>query len=122
MAEILLTDDDADVRMLIRGTLERAGHLVSVAANGTEALNLLGTKTFDLVITDVNMPEIDGIELTRLLHLQASPPKIIAISGHDVVNLEMLEMLGAKASLAKPFTPKQLTDLVTRVLSTARDD
>jgi two-component system chemotaxis response regulator CheY len=116
MARILVADDDQNARALISKTLEDAGHSVTGAADGAAALKLAEGEEFDLVITDINMPEMNGVELTRLLGLRDNAPKVIAISGEDVVGMQVTEMMGAAATLTKPFTPSRLNALVARTL------
>ena len=67
MASILAVDDSTSMRQMVAFTLKGAGHEVTEAADGQEALNIAKAKKFDLVITDVNMPKMDGIKLTREL-------------------------------------------------------
>ena len=78
---ILVADDDAGVRHLIRYSLEQAGYSVSEVTNGAEAIRAVHTAPFDLVITDILMPETDGLE--TIMHLRKRMPglKVIAISG-----------------------------------------
>ncbi|HLT77368.1 MAG TPA: response regulator [Ferrovibrio sp.] len=121
MARILLVDDDSDIREVLRDHLESAGHSVVEAQNGKVGMVVLGQNPCDLVITDVYMPDGDGIEFITRLHEQAEDLPIIAMSGggsHDF-GLHMLavtSVLGARAILAKPFNCDQLLQTVDRVL------
>jgi DNA-binding response OmpR family regulator len=120
MASILLVEDDAALRHLFERMLVRDGHEVTMAANGAKALKLIETTPFDIVITDLIMPEMEGLSLLRELRKSASPPRVIAMSGggrgSSMDYLEMATMLGAAATLAKPFTQKELTDVVELVI------
>ena len=119
MASILVVEDEPSLRRLFQDLLVREGHEVTTAANGADALGFLETTSFDVVITDLIMPEMEGLSLLRELRKRKSPTKIIAMSGGGrgsaVDYLEMAKMLGATTTLAKPFTPRQLIDEVARV-------
>lgn len=114
-------DDDSDIREILRDHLESAGHSVVEAHNGKVGMLVLGENPCDLVITDVYMPDGDGIEFINKLHAVAEDLPIIAMSGggaHDF-GLHMLSVssvLGAKAILAKPFDGDILLETVEKVL------
>ena len=117
---VLITDDNEEVRTVVRRVLERAGYNVHEAGNGKEALRTLRTMPFDLVITDILMPEQDGIETIMFLRREAPQTKVIAISGSENdLFLADARGLGAIAVLAKPFTPNDMLRLVTSVLGGA---
>lgn len=125
MPRILVVDDDDALRRVVERMLVREGHEVTVAANGVQALRLLDTSSFDLMITDLVMPDMGGLQLLRELRARASPPKAIAMSGggrSSGTYLEMATMLGAAATLAKPFTEKVLAAAIERVLATTEVD
>lgn len=117
MARILVIDDDILVRMAIKAVLERAGHEVILASDGQAGMREYGSHAVDLVVTDMLMPEQDGIE--TILALRKTNPfiKILAISGGARINsqdfLPVAEKLGANASLRKPFGPDDLVAQVT---------
>ena len=116
MATILVIDDDDDVRAGIRRILERADHEVLEAADGRAAIDLARSHSMELVITDINMPEMDGIEVILRLSEDGDGLPIIAVSGGGMLPKESLlsdaDALGAVSSLAKPF---EMTDLVAAV-------
>lgn len=120
MAHILIVDDDASVRASLTRVLQAAGHEVSGAANGREAIRLSASTQPDVVVTDINMPEMDGIELLLALHEVRPGLPVIAISGGGRLEPELLldsaDLLGAVTSLAKPFEPEQLIAAVTDAL------
>ena len=125
MPRILVVDDDDALRRLLQRMLVREGHEVTVAANGVNALRLLDTSSFDLVITDLVMPDMEGLQLLRELRTRTSPPKVIAMSGGgrgSASYLEMAAMFGAAATLAKPFTEQVLATAIERVLATTEVD
>lgn len=123
MPNILVVEDDGSLRRLFEQMLVREGHVVTLASDGAKALRLLETSTFDVVITDLIMPEMEGLSLLRALRALRStkaPPKVIAMSGGGrggaTDYLEMAKMLGAAATLAKPFTQEDLAAAIERVL------
>jgi CheY-like chemotaxis protein len=123
MARILVIDDDPAMLRLIQRVLTRAGHEVELAKDGVEGLTLFSTGEFSVVVTDVLMPNQDGIETIRELRRQAPEIKIIAVSGGGIANtaifLKIARDLGADSILAKPF---QLDDLLQLVgTATAQD-
>lgn len=118
---VLVVDDDALVGQTIVALLSAEGYRVARALNGYEALDLIGTEHFDLVISDIYMPDMDGIELLRHLRRQESAPAFVAISGGgrtvQVDYLGLAQRLGARAILRKPFTRAQLRATVERALA-----
>ena len=119
MARILLIDDYDLVRGLLRETLELAGHTVIEARNGADGLNLFREAGADLVITDIVMPDTDGIDVVRALREQVPPVNIIAISGAgDSAEdyLDLAHRMGAVKVLLKPFTVGALIAAVNELL------
>ncbi|HXB75357.1 MAG TPA: response regulator [Candidatus Acidoferrales bacterium] len=114
---ILVVDDEPEIRDLLGEILAGAGYRAVQATDGKDALKRLDTADVDLVITDLAMPEQDGLETIRILHKTRPRLKIIAISGKfDAGFLRAAELLGAHASLAKPIRPDALLDTVRRVM------
>jgi DNA-binding response OmpR family regulator len=117
---ILLVDDDLQLQQLLARSLTRQGHEVTVAGDGAQALRLADLHVFDLVITDLVMPEVEGIQLLGALKAKPSAPKIIAMSGGGrgaaLDYLQMASLLGAATTLAKPFSLDQLNQAVATVL------
>ena len=124
MARILVVDDDTMVRTTIRAGLLRAGHAVLEAGDGEEAIGVLEKAEVDLVVSDIVMPEVDGIGLLLKLRKQFPQLRVIVISGggrmQNVDFLRMAQTLGADRVLAKPFTPDQLQKAVQAVLDSPR--
>jgi DNA-binding response OmpR family regulator len=121
MARILVIEDDNAVRCVISAALTAAGHEVLEASDGRAGLRVLGANKIDLVITDILMPDLDGVEFVRTMRAYGSPAKIIAISGGggalDPVDLlTQAVTIGADAALPKPFQMADLHDLVRAVL------
>ena len=122
MARILVIDDDDAVRATIRRVLERAGYLVEVAVNGADGIRFYRAAPHDLVITDLYMPEKEGIETIQELRAERPDLPILAVSGGilgDKSGLTDAELFGASATLAKPFTTEQLQSTVARLLASA---
>lgn len=125
MAHILVVDDEELVRFTLRVALEADGHQITTAENGKDALRLVAENTYDLVITDLIMPEKEGIE--TIIELKRSYPgiKILAISGggklKDTSALEIAGYLGARNTLKKPFGRDELLSKVTQSLSESAD-
>ena len=116
-ATILVVDDMAGIRGLLRKVLTGAGYNVIEAADGKEALEQMRTSQVDLVLTDLVMPEMDGIETIRTIHMQWPELKIIAMSGEFGGQfLHVAELLGANATVPKPIRPEVLLNMVRRVL------
>lgn len=121
MAHILVVDDHPTVAAAITVVLRKAGHRVTVAHDGRAALALVDSEAWDLVVTDILMPELDGIGLLRAL--QSSRPKlpVLAISGGNRfpadLCLSLASGLGARAVLQKPFETIELIDQVDALLA-----
>jgi DNA-binding NtrC family response regulator len=114
---ILIADDDAEIRDILRCTLEHAGYVTAGAADGGEVLSVLREMQFDLLITDLQMPECDGLELLDALRYRQSAPKVIAMSGAwDGACLPAACRLGALATIHKPWRAQDLLNLVRVVL------
>lgn len=120
MARILIIDDDMAVRAVIKGALSDEGYEVLEAADGNEGLKCYQNSPTDLVITDLIMPEKEGIETIVELRREFPEVKIIAISGGTLYgssdNLRMAERLGARRTLTKPFKIPDLLEAVREVL------
>ena len=123
MAKILLIDDDAQVLKVLTSFLEREHHEISTACDGKQGIILLKNQPFDLVITDVIMPEQDGLEVLLWLELnkQRHHPKTIAISGGSAYLdqnelLDMCRVMSADKVLPKPVDFETLTSAVRELL------
>jgi CheY-like chemotaxis protein len=119
MATILLIDDKDSVRMVYQMALKRAGYRVLTAENGQQGLRLLEHQEVDLILVDIFMPEMDGLELIPLLRKTRPANKIIAISGRsDQSNhLDTAKYLGAHATLKKPLNLQELLHAVSSQLT-----
>ena len=116
MASVLIIDDEKHVRHLLKAVLESIGHQIVEATNGKDALQIIHSNPPSLVIVDMFMPEIDGIEIIKNMRGTQTDIKIIAISGRttldDVDVLEVAQRLGATHTLPKPFEIRHLINIV----------
>jgi putative nucleotidyltransferase with HDIG domain len=118
---ILVVDDEAPVRTMIAAALERQGFDIELASGGREALEALELNTFNLVLTDVVMQDVNGIALLERIHaLQPSLPVVMVTAVHDIsVAIDSMRR-GAYDYLLKPFEPEQLLGTVARALNHRR--
>jgi two-component system, chemotaxis family, chemotaxis protein CheY len=123
MASILIIDDDGHVRAALRMALEDAGHAVREAAHGAAGLEAYRSDPADLVISDVYMPETDGLETLRVLRREWPDARVIAMSGGSarlpVDVLSLARALGAIGVLDKPVRAAGLLEMVGRALAPA---
>jgi DNA-binding NtrC family response regulator len=123
MANILLLDDNETFLKLQGEFLRCSGHRVATFTDGSKALQMVHRKSFDLLITDLIMPDKEGIEIIIELHRKLPDLKIIAMSGGSRVGardwLVMAKKLGASHTLIKPFSGEQLLEVVNSALREA---
>ncbi len=114
MATLLLIDDEEQVRILFQVALEGAGYRVLTAENGKHGLHLLEHQAVDLILVDIFMPDMDGLELIPLLRKTRPATKIIAITGGSGESnyLYIAKHLGANDTLEKPFGLPELLEAV----------
>ena len=123
MQSILAVDDSASMRRIVSFTLKSAGYEVVEAVDGEDAFDKANARPFDLVLTDQNMPRLDGIGLTRRLRGHASfkaiPILILTTESSDQMK-QAGKAAGASGWLVKPFDPNRLIEVVRKVLTHAR--
>ncbi len=128
MTRILIVDDDRSVREAIRTYLEWEGFDVVAAANGSEGVGALDRASFDLMLLDMFMPGMDGLQAIEAIRDKAPMTPIIAMSGYMLVSgsdrapefLNMSAKIGSDYVLAKPFGPQALMHVVRQCLDGAR--
>ena len=121
MARILIIDDEAMIRNLLTQMFEREGHEAVAASSGKSGLKIQREHPADLIITDIIMPEKEGLETIMELRRDFPDVKIIAMSGGGKIKsesyLQMAKTLGAIKSIAKPFQRNELLKTVQELLS-----
>jgi len=115
MKQILVVDDEPRIAEIARDYLARAGYAVTVAGNGADALALARTRRPDLIVLDLGLPQVDGLDVTRALRRQSSVPIIMLTArveeSDKLIGLE----LGADDYITKPFSPRELVARVRAV-------
>jgi CheY-like chemotaxis protein len=121
MKRILIIDDDLNMRETIREILSVENYEIVITADGKEGISLHRLRAFDLIITDIIMPDMDGIEIIIELKKNHKDTKIIAISGGGYYYaddyLETARALGANTVIEKPFENEELTNTVNNLLN-----
>lgn len=121
MFKILIIDDEAPILSMLKKMLERNAYEIKLAKNGVEGIELYKKYQPDLVITDIIMPEKEGLETIREMKMIKSDLKIIAMSGGGKVSsenyLKIAKIFGASKMLTKPFTMKEMLSAVEVLLN-----
>ena len=114
---VLVVDDASLVRMYYRAALEKAGFFVGEAMNGIEALEHLLTEPYDLLVVDVNMPQMDGVTFLKALRGKSLPiasiPALVVSSEADPVRIAAARVAGANLYIVKPLTQEALVQYVS---------
>ena len=117
MARILLAEDDGSMRTFLKKALQRAGHAVVAVPDGELALQRVNQQGFDLLIADIVMPGLDGIELSRRATRLDPTLKVLFITGFAAVAMTAKQEFSDAQVLSKPFHLRELVDNVERYLS-----
>ncbi len=112
-----MVDDAPMDRLLVGSILEKAGHEVYHAENGEQALEVYPKKDIEVVVTDLQMPNVHGLELIMALLTSFPEAAIIAVSGTGPDQLDMAEAVGALVTLSKPVDPEELLEAVTNAVA-----
>ena len=116
-ARILIAEDEANLRLVLQKELERLGYRVQAAPDGEAALRRLEESNVDVLLCDINMPRMDGMELLRRVYQRPNPPEVIMLTGQATVETAVEAMkLGAYDYLTKPYS---ITELDVRVKQAA---
>ena len=120
---VLLADDDNLCRAAYEAALTKAGYRVTAVKDGQEALICCTTETFDVIVCDVFMPEVDGFEVLRHLIRRSLPTPVLMMSSGGTANfvdlLRSAVLLGARCGLVKPFAPERLVGTIDRIVNPA---
>ncbi len=120
MKRILIIDDEPHILLMLKKMLERSGYEIDLASNGDEGLRLFKNKPSDLVITDIIMPEKEGLETIRGMKKLQPELKIIAMSGGGKISadnyLETAKIFGASSIIEKPFSQQDMISSVKELL------
>ena len=120
-ARILVAEDESNLRLVLQKELQRMGHEVRVAPDGEAALKLLEESNVDVLLSDISMPNMDGMELLRRVHQRPNPPEVIMLTGHATVESAIEAMkLGAYDYLSKPYRIAELDALVKQAAEKRR--
>lgn len=117
--QILISDDSASIRALISSSLEKAGYNVIITSDGQEAIDKLDGRSIDLVITDLNMPKADGLEVVkgvRSSDIYKFTPVLILTTETQLAQKEKAKKTGATGWIEKPFDEKKLLYVINKVL------
>ena len=115
---VLIVDDEKNIRLTLRETLKSLHLSVDSAVNGEEALDMAAQQSYDLVLLDLKMPGIDGIDVLRRLRELSPKTAVVLLTAHGNVESAVDAMkLGAVDFLQKPFAPQEIRDLVTQVFA-----
>ncbi len=120
MASVLVVDDSPSIRQTIKITLSDAGHAITEAVDGKDGLDKAGAGGFDLVITDLNMPNMNGLEMIKALRAKsdlAGMPILFLSTESDGAVKADAKSAGATGWLTKPFDPDRLVKIVAKVLA-----
>ncbi len=114
---VLVVDDEPEVTFALQAYFLGKGYKMLTALNGEKAMHLLRDSAIDLVILDMKMPGVNGIEVLRFIHSQAPRSKVIVVTGYDDQYREMVERIGVDGFLTKPFGIEALTTTIEDVLA-----
>lgn len=115
----LVVDDNEDIRDVFQRLVERAGHLVSTAGDGQEAVEILEGESFDVMLLDLTMPRMNGVDVVRWLRARpevAPEMRVVVISAWAGEHRAVLQELGITTVMQKPLRIQQLTDLIAETL------
>jgi len=118
--KILVVDDEEALRTVLSAELEGEGYLVNTAADGDEAIKIIGAQQFHLILLDIKMPNVDGFEVLKFVKQHQPSTKVIMLTGFaDLKNAIESKKLGAEDFVSKPYDLVDLLTTVERVLGTS---
>ncbi len=114
---ILVVDDEKNIRLTLGQTLEMVGYQVQTAVNGEDALKQLAVGAFDLILLDLRMPGMDGMQVLQQIVEERPELRVIVVTAHGTVETAVEAMkIGAVDFIQKPFAPQEIRSLVAQVL------
>lgn len=116
MARVLIVDDEPTDLLLLRSVVEASGHEVYVALDGEQAFKSYLKESIELVITDLEMPGVDGLEFIEALRALYPEARIIAVSGKSQTVLDEAKRMGAFMVLGKPIDPHELVEALATTM------
>mgnify|MGYP000163965460 FL=1 len=117
MKKILIVDDDSNIRLGLNKCLAKEGYYIEEASNGEEALQLIYNKKYDLILMDVQMPELNGFDVLKRIRKFGNSTRVIMMTAFGTVEMAVDSMkIGAVDFLSKPFTISKVRDVVKEVL------
>jgi DNA-binding response OmpR family regulator len=121
MVRVLVVDDEAQIRVVLRAYLEREGYTVEEAATGRDALTLAASFQPDLVLLDIGLPDLDGLEVLRQIRMTSEVYVVMVTARAEEVDLLVGLSVGADDYVAKPFSPREVVARVKTVLRRGRN-
>jgi len=122
MAKLLIVDDEKDVVLVLKDFFVSKGHRVLTAFNGTEAMKLLKEESINLILLDIQMPDINGIDILKEIKKKDASVKTVVLTGFSDEYKEEIERIGCDAFLTKPFSINTLISVVESLLVDKRED
>jgi len=121
--KILILDDEPIVGQRLKATLEKEGHRVETFVNPLEAVSRLEEKTFDIVVTDIRMDDMDGIEILELVRQKSAHTKVIMITGYATLEVARESLAkGAFDFIAKPFKLKEMRQAIEKAMDALQQE
>lgn len=121
--KIMVVDDEPIVGKRLRQALEKSGYEIEVYENGTDALKRIGEEDFDIIVTDVRMDEVDGLDILEGVTTRGSQTKVIIITGYATIELAREALAkGAFDFIAKPFKPNDLREIIEKAALALRQE
>jgi DNA-binding response OmpR family regulator len=120
MVRVLVIDDEAQIRVVLRAYLEREGYVVEEAASGAAGVGLVGTFAPDLVLLDIGLPDLDGLEVLRQIRMTSQVYVVLVTARADEVDLLVGLNVGADDYITKPFSPREVVARTKAVLRRGR--
>ncbi len=119
MARVLIVDDESTDLIFLRNIVEASGHEVYVASDGEQAFKTYLRKSIEIVITDLHMPQVDGLEFIEALRTIYPEARIIAVSGKGQILLDEAKRMGAFMAFSKPVDPDELVKALAAAMGLA---